>query len=87
MTTVTIEKAKADLAALIDTVRAGGEVVIAKGSEPVAKLVPIPESAAEPLTDDRPRRRPGRLKGLIHLDDSFFDPLPDDELRAWNDPD
>ncbi|MEI9851341.1 MAG: hypothetical protein WDN24_11430 [Sphingomonas sp.] len=31
----------------------------------------------------KPPRTPGRLKGLIHVPDSFFDPLPDEELDAW----
>lgn len=80
MTTVTIHKAKTNLSKLIEEVRAGGEVIIAKGDTPVARLV-----AVEPPV---PKRRvPGRLKGLIHLDDSFFDPLPDDELELWNNPD
>lgn len=30
-----------------------------------------------------PLRTPGRLKGKVHMADSFFDPLPDDELKAW----
>jgi hypothetical protein len=28
------------------------------------------------------RREPGVLKGLV-VPDTFFDPLPDDELDAW----
>ena len=28
-------------------------------------------------------RVPGRLKGRVHVPPSFFDPLPDDELRGW----
>ena len=30
-----------------------------------------------------PVRTPGRLKGKIHVPDSFFDPLPNDQLKAW----
>ena len=29
------------------------------------------------------RRRPDVLKGKIELPDSLFDPLPEDELAAW----
>jgi hypothetical protein len=28
-------------------------------------------------------RKPGQLKGAYELSDSFFDPLPEEELRAW----
>ncbi len=30
----------------------------------------------------RPRER-GSWKGRVSIDDSFFDPLPEDELAAW----
>lgn len=30
-----------------------------------------------------PARTPGRLAGTIHVPDSFFDPLPDPESKAW----
>ena len=41
----------------------------------VARLLP----GAAPV----PKRRFGALKGEIKLDDSFFDPLPETELDAW----
>ena len=28
-------------------------------------------------------RKPGALKGMFSVPDSFFDPLPEDELQAW----
>lgn len=28
-------------------------------------------------------RKPGALKGMFTLPDSFFDPLPEEELQAW----
>lgn len=28
-------------------------------------------------------RKPGALKGMVSLPDSFFDPLPEEELQAW----
>jgi prevent-host-death family protein len=80
MTVVTIHKAKTNLSKLIEEVRAGGEVVIAKGDTPVARLVPF-----EPVP--KPQRRPGRLKGLISIGPEFFEPLPDEELELWNNPD
>jgi prevent-host-death family protein len=40
MTTVTIHKAKTQLSKLIEQVERGEEVVIARGKEPVARLIP-----------------------------------------------
>jgi prevent-host-death family protein len=77
MITVTIEKAGEDLTRLIDRAKAGEEIVITKGDEPVAKIVPV-------ATKRKPRT-PGRLKGQLDLPDSFFfDPLPEDELKLWS---
>jgi prevent-host-death family protein len=74
MTSVSVHEAKTHLSRLIEKVLMGEEVVITRNREPVARL-----SAIKPM----PTRRPGRLAGLVHLDDSFFDPLPEEELRAW----
>lgn len=81
MARVTLEQAEKNLPQLVADARAGEEVVILEGERPVARIVAIrPEaSLAEP-------RRPGRFKGVFELDDRFFDPLPDDELEAWLDP-
>lgn len=76
MTVVNVHEAKTHLSRLLARVAAGEEVVIGKAGKPVAKLVPI---KPEPL----PPREPGRLKGLVHVPDSFFDPLPDEELARW----
>ena len=69
---VTVHQAKTQLSKLIAAVEAGEEVVISRGDTPVAKLVAV-----------RQPRKGGWLKGRVGLDDSFWDPLPDDELRAW----
>ena len=71
MTVVTMRRAKAHLSQLLRRVAAGEEVVIARG-RPVARLVPI---------DPKDPRRPGLAKG--RLTEAFFDPLPADELAAW----
>ena len=72
MTTVNTQEAKAHLSRLLERVVAGEEVVIARAGKPVARLVPIePE---EP-------RKPGLAKG--RMTDAMFEPLPADELEAW----
>ena len=76
MTVVTIHQAKTNLSKLITEVEAGGEVVIARGKTPVAKLSPV--------DPPRPKRMFGRLRGQVALTDAFFEPLPDDELALWN---
>ena len=74
MTVVTVHQAKAQLSKLLMQVQEGEEVVIAKGKEPVARLVP----------SEGPRpRRPGRLRGRIGLTPAFFEHLPEDETTAW----
>ena len=72
---INVHEAKTQLSKLIAAAEAGEEVIIARHGKPVARLVPV-EAA-------RPKRRAGSMKGKIWLDDSFFDPLPEEELRAW----
>ena len=69
---VNLNEAKTHLSRLIERVQAGEEIIIAKSGRPVARL--------SPLVPQEPRR-PGLLTGKV--EDSFFDPLPDDELDAW----
>ena len=70
-----VHDAETQLSRLLARAEAGEEVIIARHGKPVAKLVPIEEA--------RPQRRFGSMKGKISLDDSFSDPLPEEELRAW----
>lgn len=72
---VNVHDAKTNFSRLLEQAHAGQEIVLAKAGKPYARLVPLaPESGT---------RRPGRLAGRI--DAEFFDPLPDDELRGWDD--
>ncbi len=74
MTTVNVHQAKTQLSRLLAEVEAGDEVVIARNGKPVARLVSY---------ERRGKRRFGALAGRIAIDDSFFDPLPEAELSAW----
>lgn len=74
MTTVNVHQAKTHLSRLLARVEAGEEIVIARNGKPVARLVGCKVS---------PKRRFGALAGRITVDDSFFDPLPEQELSAW----
>ncbi len=75
---VKMHQAKTQLSKLVAAALAGEEVVIARGDQPVVKLTPV-----APAPSVRTRRRFGVLKGKIAFDDSFFDPLPEDELALW----
>lgn len=72
---VTIHAAKTTLSKLIARAHAGEEIVIARGDVPVARLVPIVERT--------PRRQPGTLRGVVKITGAFFEPLPPEELEAW----
>lgn len=75
MSTVTIHQAKTNLSRLIQEACGGKEVVIARGSKPVARLVPL-EGA-------KGKRRPGSLKGKLQVGPEFFAALPAEELSGW----
>ena len=83
MATVTVHVAKTNLSKLLERVEAGEEIVIARGKKPVARLVPIgvPSHVLR-------KRTFGAFKGKLGLPDSFFfDPLPEDELKRWQEAD
>lgn len=69
-----VHQAKTRLSQLLAQAEAGEEVVIARRGEPVVRLVPC---------QPRGKRRFGAMKGQIRIDDGFFDPLPEEELDAW----
>jgi antitoxin (DNA-binding transcriptional repressor) of toxin-antitoxin stability system len=75
MKPVTIHEAKTNLSRLIQKAAAGEEMIIARGPKPVARLVAIGEVKG--------KRTPGALKGILHVGPEFFEPLPLDELSAW----
>ncbi|GAB4485283.1 MAG: type II toxin-antitoxin system prevent-host-death family antitoxin [Thermodesulfovibrionales bacterium] len=75
MKTVNVHEAKTHLSRLLGEVESGREIVIAKSGKPMARLVPV---AKQPK-----RRRPGTAKGKITISDSFYKPLPEDMLEAF----
>lgn len=74
MAQFSVHDAKTNLSRLIADALAGGEVIIARGSVPVVRLVPVAP---------RGKRCFGALKGKIAVDARFNESLPDDELGGW----
>ena len=74
MITVNVREAKTNLSRLLAQVESGEEVIIVRNGKPVARLAPI-QKRGKPQTDV--------FKGKFVLPDSFFDPLPEEELKAW----
>ena len=69
-----IHAAKAHLSELIARALAGEDVVIARGTVPLVRLVPI-----QPVG----RRISGRYRDVLGNCDAVLEPLPDAELDAW----
>ena len=72
---VTVHTAKTTLSKLLARVLRGEEIIIARGSTPVAKLVPLDKAPG--------LRKFGALKGKVVVGAAFFEPLPEDELAVW----
>ncbi|TXL72344.1 type II toxin-antitoxin system Phd/YefM family antitoxin [Vineibacter terrae] len=73
---ITIHAAKTRFSELVRRAEAGEEIIIARGNKPVAKLVAVQPKA-------KPKRQFGSLKGIVALDEAFWEPMSDEELEAW----
>jgi len=70
---VNVHEAKTNFSRLLEQAHAGQEIILAKAGKPYARLMPL-----APATS---KRQPGRLAGRVG--DDFFEPLPVEELDAW----
>ena len=78
MVTATIFEAKTKLSELVKKAQNGETVIITSGRErkPVVRLEPIVP---------KPKKRLGALEDPnFVMPESFWDPLPEEELRLWN---
>ena len=71
---VNVHEAKMQLSRLLARVEAGEDVVIARRGEPIARLVGCKPQG---------KRHADVLKGKVAIPENFFDPLPEEELNAW----
>lgn len=74
MTEVGVHEAKTTLSKLLRRVAGGEEVIITRGGEPVAKLVPIKGKRLRVLGQDH---------GVYSVPANFDAPLPEHVLRAF----
>lgn len=74
--TVNVHEAKSQFSRWLEQAHAGQEIILAKAGKPYARLMPLTQQSP------RRQRQPGRLKG--RLSDDFFEPLPEEELTAWD---
>ncbi|HEV3216806.1 MAG TPA: type II toxin-antitoxin system prevent-host-death family antitoxin [Vicinamibacterales bacterium] len=70
-----IHAAKTQLSRLIERAESGEEVIIARGSTPVARLTR--------LRPQRSVRRFGVMRGRAKVTKAFFEPLPAEEAERW----
>ena len=75
MIRINVAEAKARLSHYLESVERGQTVVVCRRNVPIAEIRPLPR---------RPRReRPVGIDRGIELPDSFFEPLPDALLDAF----
>ncbi|RJQ18399.1 MAG: type II toxin-antitoxin system Phd/YefM family antitoxin [Nitrospiraceae bacterium] len=75
MATVNVHDAKTHFSRLISRVESGEEIVIAKAGKPIARLIP--------LSGKIKKRKPGTARGKIVISKSFFEPLPEEVLKDF----
>ena len=73
-TTVGVHEAKTHLSRLLRRVSAGEEIVIARGGEPIARLIPV---------GPRRHRVLGKDRGRFEVPDDFDAPLPQEVIEAF----
>jgi prevent-host-death family protein len=72
VTVVNVGEAKTHLSDLLARAERGEDIVVARAGRPVVRLTPVREGG---------RRRFGTID--LHVPDEFFEPLPEEELAAW----
>lgn len=81
MATFTVHQAKTNLSRLIAAAEAGEEVILARGSKPAVRLVPVEPAVKAKRVFGHLAGEPGAKQVL---DQGFWEPLPDDMLALWN---
>lgn len=79
MMKLNIHEAKTHLSKYLAKLKAGERILLCRRNQPVAEITPLPEASARP-------RRIGLCKGQFTVPSTFFDPLPDELLDAFDGP-
>jgi len=75
MTVLTVEQAKSRFEEIMGEVALGTEIVLVLKNGDRVRVLPDTRVGL-------PERTPGALAGRLVVGDSFFEPLPEDELRG-----
>lgn len=75
MTKINIAEAKASLSRYLKRVEAGETILLCRRNVPIAEIRPLPAA--------RTRLRPIGVDRGMNVPESFFEPLPDELLRAF----
>jgi antitoxin (DNA-binding transcriptional repressor) of toxin-antitoxin stability system len=76
MIKLNIHQAKTHLSRYLARLKEGETLVICKRNTPIAEVRPLPAVPQKP-------RPLGLAKGKLKIHESFFDPLPDDIVAAF----
>ena len=76
VTRLTVNEAGATLSEYVDRLKPGDRILLCRKERPVAEIRPLPAPSNQP-------RPVGLGKGLAHIPDSFFDPLPEEILDSF----
>ena len=79
MIKLNIHEAKTHLSKYLSKLKAGDRILLCKRNQPVAQITALPKAPARP-------RPIGLAKGIFTVPQSFFDPLPEEFLKAFGDP-
>ncbi len=79
MIKINIAEAKKNLSRYLERLARGENIVLCNRNKPIAEIRPLAEDRAGP----RPFGLAREKYGEFDLDDSFFEPLPDELLDAF----
>ena len=76
MIRLNIYEAKTHLSRYLKDIEAGESILLCRHNVPIAEIRPLPKQRKTP-------RRLGTAKGKVNVPPGFFDPLPEEILRAF----
>jgi antitoxin (DNA-binding transcriptional repressor) of toxin-antitoxin stability system len=76
MIKLNIHEAKTHLSRYLSRLEKGETILLCKRNVPIAEIKPLLKSSRKP-------RPTGLAKGLFQVPPSFFEPLPEEELRVF----